>query len=110
MRFIISMAFCLSCLYCIAQNTDKKIKKSDALKNNTSFKALEKAVLERESVERNMIELQNKEDVLNTAFYNKLHKEFPTLTKTEAKLCSFSRLDIDNNEIATLQNVALESV
>lgn len=27
MRFIISMAFCLSCFYCIAQNTDKKIKK-----------------------------------------------------------------------------------
>lgn len=27
MKFIISMAFCLSCLYCIAQNTDQKINK-----------------------------------------------------------------------------------
>ena len=91
-------------------NYIKKIKKSSSLKDDSNFKALEKAVLEREIVDSNMIDIQNKVDVLNTAFYEKLHKAFPTLTKTEAKLCSFIRLNIDNNEIALLQNVALESV
>lgn len=88
----------------------KKIKKSGLLKNDSNFKALEKAVLERELVDNNMIDFKDKVDVLNTAFYEKLHKEFPTLTKTEAKLCSLIRLNIDNNEIAILQNVAVESV
>lgn len=88
----------------------KKIKKSSELKNDTNFKALEKAVIEREIVDNNRIDVQDKVDVLNTAFYEKLHKAYPTLTKTEAKLCSLIRLNIDNNEIAILQNVAVESV
>ncbi|WP_353778053.1 tetratricopeptide repeat protein [Winogradskyella sp. 3972H.M.0a.05] len=91
-------------------NYIKKIKKSNSLKGDSNFKALEKAVLEREIVDSNMIDIQNKVDILNTAFYEKLREQFPTLTKTEAKLCSFIRLNIDNNEIALLQNVALESV
>ncbi len=88
----------------------KDIKKSGILKNDSKFNALEKTVLEREFVENNMINFQDKVDVLNTAFYEKLHKKYPTLTKTEAKLCSLIRLNIDNNEIAVLQNVAVESV
>lgn len=88
----------------------KKIKKSSLLKEDSNFKALEKAVLEREIVDNHTIDFQNKVDILNTAFYENLHKKFPTLTKTEIKLCSFIRLNIDNNEIAILQNVAIESV
>ncbi|WP_298902562.1 tetratricopeptide repeat protein [uncultured Psychroserpens sp.] len=88
----------------------KKIKKSGSFKDDSNFKDLEKAVLEREIVDNNMVDIQSKVDVLNTAFYEKLHEKFPTLTKTEAKICSLIRLNIDNNEIALLQNVALESV
>ncbi|MDY8134569.1 tetratricopeptide repeat protein [Aquimarina sp. 2201CG5-10] len=88
----------------------KKIKKSGSLKNDTNFKALEKAILESEVVDGTMISFQNKVDILNSAFYEKLLEEYPTLTKTEVKLCSFIRLNIDNNEIAILQNIAIESV
>ncbi len=88
----------------------KKIKKSSSVKEDTNFKALEKAILDREIVDNSTIDFQNKVDVLNTAFYEKLHEKYPTLTKTEVKLCSLIRLNIDNNEIAILQNVALESV
>ncbi|WP_298514866.1 tetratricopeptide repeat protein [uncultured Kordia sp.] len=88
----------------------KKIKKSSSVKEDANFKALEKAILDREIVDNSAIDFQNKVDVLNTAFYEKLHEKYPTLTKTEVKLCSLIRLNIDNNEIAILQNVALESV
>jgi tetratricopeptide (TPR) repeat protein len=88
----------------------KKIKKSSSVKEDLNFKALEKAILDREIVDNSTIDFQNKVDVLNTAFYEKLHEKYSTLTKTEIKLCSLIRLNIDNNEIAILQNVALESV
>jgi len=88
----------------------KKVKKSSAVKDDSHFKALEKAILDREIVDNHTIDFQNKVDILNTAFYEKLNEKYPTLTKSEVKLCSFIRLHIDNNEIATLQNVAIESV
>lgn len=88
----------------------KKIKKSSSVKEDTNFKALEKAILDREIVDNSAIDFQKKVDVLNTAFYEKLNEKYPALTKTEVKLCSLIRLNIDNNEIAILQNVALESV
>jgi len=88
----------------------KKLKKSNSLQSDTNFKALEKIVSDREIVDKHTVDFQNKVDILNTAFYKKLQKDFPLLTKTEIKLCSFIRLNIDNNEIATLQNVAIESV
>lgn len=88
----------------------KKIKKSSSVKEDLNFKALEKAILDREIVDNSTIDFQNKVDILNTAFYEKLREKYPTLTKTEIKLCSLIRLNIDNNEIAVLQNVALESV
>lgn len=88
----------------------KKLKKSNALKSDTDFKALEKTVLDRDIIDNSAIDFQNKVDILNTAFYEKLQNEFPNLTKTEIKLCSLIRLNIDNNEIAILQNVAVESV
>ncbi|WP_299556398.1 hypothetical protein [Seonamhaeicola sp.] len=88
----------------------EKLKKSEIIKEDADFKALERVALEKELMDTNMVNLQDKADVINTTFYEKLHNRFPTLTKTEAKLCSLIRLNIDNNEIAMLQNVAIESV
>ncbi len=91
-------------------NYIKKIKKSGTVSKDVNFKALEKAVLNRDIIDKNTIDFKNKVDTLNNAFYEKLHTEFPDLTKTEIKLCSLIRLNIDNNEIAVLQNIAIESV
>ena len=88
----------------------KKLKKINSLKSDTNFKALVKTVFDSDIIDKHTVEFQNKVDILNSAFYEKLQKEFPSLTKTEIKLCSFIRLNIDNNEIAILQNVAVESV
>ncbi len=88
----------------------KKLKKINAVKNDVNFKALEKTVSDRAIIDNNNISFQNKVDIINTAFYEKLQNEFPALSKTEVKLCSLIRLNIDNNEIAILQNVAIESV
>lgn len=49
-------------------------------------------------------------DVLNEAFYNKLRKDYPGLTKYDIRLCSLIRLKIDNYDIAKLQNISQASL
>jgi len=49
-------------------------------------------------------------DKLSDSFYSVLHTNYPSLTKTEIRLCSLIRLKIDNHAIANLQNIALSSL
>jgi uncharacterized protein (DUF433 family) len=51
-----------------------------------------------------------KVDTLSASFYKVLHEKFPKLTKKDIRLCSLIRLKIDNNEIATLQNITNSSL
>lgn len=49
-------------------------------------------------------------NALSAEYYEKLRKEFLSLTKTEIKLCSFIRLKLTIAQIATLQNIDTASV
>ena len=49
-------------------------------------------------------------DKLSDSFYSVLHTNYPSLTKTEIRLCSLIRLKIDSHAIANLQNIALSSL
>ena len=49
-------------------------------------------------------------DALCTEYYEKLREEFPSLTKTEIKLCSFIRLKLSIAQIAHLQHIDTASV
>jgi hypothetical protein len=49
-------------------------------------------------------------DALSAEYYKKLREEFPSLTKTEMKLCSFIRLKLTIPQIADLQNIDTASV
>ncbi len=47
---------------------------------------------------------------VNQEFYEKLHHQFPGLTKSETELCGLLRLHLANKEIAALRNVSPNSV
>lgn len=47
---------------------------------------------------------------INHAFFDKLSKEFPNLSKSERELCSYLKLGLSNKEIAALRGVSLEAV
>jgi DNA-binding CsgD family transcriptional regulator len=49
-------------------------------------------------------------DKLSDSFYSVLHTNYPSLTKTEIRLCSLIRLKINSLAIANLQNIALSSL
>jgi len=46
----------------------------------------------------------------NYDFYNKLIEEFPTLTKSELKLCAYLRLNMSTKEITTLTGQTIETL
>ena len=49
-------------------------------------------------------------DALSAEYYGQLREEFPSLTKTEMKLCSFIRLKLTIPQIADIQNIDTASV
>ena len=54
--------------------------------------------------------IQDKIDTLSSAFYEKLNSQFNNLSKTDIKLCALIRMNIDNKQIAILQNISPSSV
>lgn len=74
------------------------------------FDLLMREVKDRTIVEESKLDFQNRIDVLNTAFYESLKKNYPDLTPNEIKLCSLIKLNLENHNIAILQNVTIESV
>ena len=74
------------------------------------FDVLEKEIKNRMLIGDQSLDYQKQIDNLNREFYETLIQTYPDLSKTEVKLCALLRLDLSNNEIAILQNIALESV
>lgn len=87
-----------------------EIREFKGRKKGAALVNLEKEIRDKNSVEENNFEFQKRIDVISNEFYNSLLQRFPKLSKTEIKLCSLIRLDLDAQDIATLQNVDINSV
>ncbi|GLR20178.1 helix-turn-helix transcriptional regulator [Portibacter lacus] len=70
----------------------------------------ENEVLKKTIFDTNTKEFYEKIDKLSDAFYSRLHSKFPDLSKTEKRLCSLIRLNIDSRNIAIVQNITLSSL
>ena len=88
----------------------EEIKEAKGRKKGAALINLEKEIKEKNSILKSNIGFQKRIDVLSNEFYNSLVKRYPNLSKTEVKLCSLIRLDLDNYDIATLQNVDIASI
>lgn len=88
----------------------KEIKQLKGRSKGKGYEILEKEIKSKVMAEEEIIDFQNRVDLLSNEFYHSLKLQFPYLTKSEIKLCSLIRLNIDNPEIALIQNINLSSV
>ena len=56
------------------------------------------------------IAMQQQIDTVNAEFYDKLMTRYPELTKAEAELCGYIRINLSSKDIAVLKNVESNSV
>ncbi len=81
--------------------------KEDAI---VSLRSLLKGVQLKDQKNEEFINIQKNIEVINADFYSKLKKTFPSLTASDLELCGYLRLQLSNKEIASLRNIAPESV
>lgn len=88
----------------------EEIREAKGRKKGTAIVNLEIEIKEKNKVMENNYDFHKRIDVLSNEFYNSLLKRYPNLSKNEIKLCSLIQLDLDNQDIAILQNVEVSSV
>nr|WP_299381087.1 hypothetical protein [Allomuricauda sp.] len=88
----------------------KIVKSERGYKRSRELKKLQVEISRNVYVDNKLKLIQQNMDVLSHAFFAKLKGQFPDLTKSENKLCSFIKLGLTNVQIAQLQNVAPSSV
>ena len=65
---------------------------------------------QQNQISERSIGLQSKIDDVNTEFYEKLKTRYPGMTKSEAELCGYIRINLSTKDISILKNVEAASV
>jgi len=86
------------------------IESSKGSKRSREFMKLKDSVRSQIYVNKQTDLLRENIEALSAEYYEKLSEEFPSLTKTEIKLCSFIRLKLTIAQIAHLQHINTASV
>jgi len=86
------------------------IESSKGSKRSREFMKLKESVREQIYVSKQTDLLRENINALSVGYYEELREKFPSLTKTEIKLCSFIRLKLTISQIAHLQHIDSSSV
>ena len=117
--FIVFAVFAVFTFLPVQKNTIAQTdEKNDILnlvadyKNDASagIAQLEEEIKGKVRAEGAIIDFENRVDLLSNQFYQSLRAAYPDLPNTEVRFCSLIRLNMDNSEIASLQNISLSSV
>lgn len=88
--------------------TDKNLSQSKDVKNYTNTLLLK--LQQQISTESKLSLLQDKINIINQGFDQKIIELFPSLTKTEREVCTFLRLNLSIKEIASIRNSSTDSI
>ncbi len=88
----------------------EKVKITTGRVRANKLNELENEIKNKIWVDDSSYDFHKRVEMLSRAFYEKLTKQFPNLTKTEIRLCSLIRMSVENKEIAVLQNIDPSSV
>lgn len=88
----------------------QSLKAATGRKRQKELELLEEEIKNKIWVNKDSDDFYKKVDELSSSFYARLHAQFEGLTKTEVRLCSFIKLDLNTKQIATLQNINPSSV
>ncbi|WP_422107522.1 tetratricopeptide repeat protein [Winogradskyella sp.] len=86
------------------------VKSDSEVKHNKAFKELESEIKNHMWIDESTKEFYSQIDTLSSAFYERLKNSFANLTKTDIRLCSLIKLNMDSKQIAILQNISPSSV
>ncbi len=86
------------------------LKASTGRKRAKELEHLETEIKNKVWVNNNSDNFYKQIDALSSSFYNKLISQFEGLTKTDIRLCSLIKLNLNTKQIATLQNINPSSV
>ncbi len=88
----------------------QSLKAATGRKRQKELELLEEEIKNKIWVNKDSDDFYKKVDELSSSFYARLNKQFEGLTKTDVRLCSFIKLDLNTKQIATLQNINPSSV
>ena len=86
------------------------LKAATGRKRQKELELLEEEIKNKIWVNKNSDDFYKKVDELSSSFYARLNDQFEGLTKTDVRLCSFIKLNLNTKQIATLQNINPSSV
>jgi len=88
----------------------QSLKAATGRKRQKELELLEGEIKNKIWVNKDSDDFYQKVDELSSSFYARLNQQFEGLTKTEVRLCSFIKLNLNTKQIATLQNINPSSV
>jgi DNA-binding CsgD family transcriptional regulator len=88
----------------------QSLKAATGRKRQKELELLEEEIKNKIWVNKDSDNFYQKVDELSSSFYERLNKQFEGLTKTDVRLCSFIKLNLNTKQIATLQNINPSSV
>ena len=88
----------------------KAIKEADTSSRDKKILEMEKQFKSNLSNSKDKVEFYHRIDKLSDSFYKVLLAKFPNLSKNDVRLCSLIRLKMDSANIASLQNITLQSL
>ncbi|MEC5142961.1 triple tyrosine motif-containing protein [Chitinophaga sp. 212800010-3] len=97
----------------LMENTDTltKIKeKVSRLNNEDDIKSITDLIRDTEKINANWDAFAAHFDDLNDGFLNKLKKQYPQLTQTDLKMCTYIKLNLTTKEVAQLLNITVRGV
>lgn len=97
----------------INDDLSKIIENFETLNKNTAMtdlKVLNKMIHQNLSQEDEWLELQRHFNLVHSGFFNRLSKEYPSLTQNELRHCSLIKLQLSTKEIAKYLYVSPKSV
>ncbi|SKA41504.1 Y_Y_Y domain-containing protein [Chitinophaga eiseniae] len=92
-------------------DTLTKIKeKVSRLNSEDDIKSITDLIRDTEKINANWDVFAAHFDELNDGFLNKLKKEYPQLTKTDLKMCTYIKLNLTTKEVSQLLNITVRGV
>ena len=91
-------------------NRLQSFKAATGRKRQKELELLEQEIKNKIWVDKDSDQFYQKVDELSSSFYARLNEQFEGLTKTEVRLCSFIKLNLNTKQIAALQNINPSSV
>ncbi|WP_299555247.1 hypothetical protein [Seonamhaeicola sp.] len=88
----------------------KDVKSSTGKRRAIELDKLETEIKNKIRVDETTEDFHNKVELLSSSFYGRLKEAYPDLTKSEIRLCSLIRMNMNTKQIATLQNINPSSV